>query len=431
MYFFKFKKENYSKYIITLIFILGFFIRIILFKNKNLVSLLSSRVEIATPVTSYKRLKEGLFLYEHGISPYSGGLFHQAPLLLVLFSIVKLISNSQTLVSLLYTLTDIFSAWSLLDLSDSMSSKKSSDLWKKYIPVSLFLFNPYSIISCLGMSTAIFTNCFILTSLSYVQRRKSIQSIFFLALATYFSFYPIVLLPPLILVQQKNDIKKKDSISRNIILFFIELSLLLILGFISTNSWDFLSATYGTILFASDLTPNIGLWWYFFTEIFDSFRFFFIFVFQLHIFIYIIPLCIRLRYSVLIYCHIFNPHRKYPFFIIIILCGLMSILKSYPSIADIVLFMSLFPFLHSLYSYMRHIFVTTICFLYCTFLGPAFYYLWTYIGSGNANFFYSITLVWNLNLSIIIADIVFAILKMEIEMERPDMKGIDVIQTNY
>ncbi|EMR08654.1 hypothetical protein PNEG_03128 [Pneumocystis murina B123] len=418
MYSFELRKESYSKYIVTLIFSLGFFIRIILLKNKNLVSLLSNRVEIATAVTSYKRLKEGLFLYEHGISPYSGGLFHQAPLLLVLFSIVKLISNSEMLVLLLYALIDIFSAWSLLDLSDSMFSKDSSlNHWKKYISVSLFLFNPYSIISCVGMSTAIFTNCFILTSLSYVQRRKSIQSIFFLALATYLSFYPIVLFPPLILILQKNDIKKKDSISRNIILFLIELLLLLLLSFITTNSWDFLSATYGAILSVSDLTPNIGLWWYFFTEIFDSFRLFFVFVFQLHIFIYIIPLCIRLR--------------KYPFFIIIILCGLMSILKSYPSIADVVLFMSLFPFLHSIYSYMRHIFVTTICFLYCTFLGPAFYYLWTYIGSGNANFFYSITLVWNFNLSIIITDIVFAILKMEMEIERPDMKGIDVIQANY
>jgi hypothetical protein len=30
----------------------------------------------------------------------------------------------------------------------------------------------------------------------------------------------------------------------------------------------------------SDLTPNVGVWWYFFTEMFDHFRNFFVGVFQ-------------------------------------------------------------------------------------------------------------------------------------------------------
>jgi phosphatidylinositol glycan class U len=43
----------------------------------SLPDLLTNRVEISTPVTSFKRLKEGLFLYTHGVSPYDGGIFHQ------------------------------------------------------------------------------------------------------------------------------------------------------------------------------------------------------------------------------------------------------------------------------------------------------------------------------------------------------------------
>ncbi|CCJ29048.1 unnamed protein product [Pneumocystis jirovecii] len=385
----------------------SFLVRIILFRNKNIISLLSNRVEIATTVTSYKRLKEGLFLYEHGISPYNDNSFHHTPLLLALFSVIRLISNSQFLVSLLYTIIDLFSAWFLLDLTNSTILKDHSiNPWMKYFTIFSFLLNPYSIVSCVGMSTAIFTNCSIFASLSYLQCRKSLQSIFFLAIATYLSFYPILLLPPLILILHKNNTRKTDiSTTKSIILFFAALLLLLLLSFITTGSWDFLSATYGFInnyrLLAPDLTPNVGLWWYFFTEIFDSFRLFFTSIFQLHLFIYLAPLCIRLR--------------KYPFFIIIILCGIMSILKPYPSIADAVLFMSLFPLLHPIHSYMR----------------PIFYYLWINAGSGNANFFYSITLVWNFNLSIIVTDIVFAILKMELEIEKPDMKGVDVIQINY
>lgn len=66
--------------------------------------------------------------------------------------------------------------------------------------------------------------------------------------------------------------------------------------------------------------------------------------------------------------------------------------------------------------------------LYATLLGLAFYYLWIYAGSGNANFFYAITLVWSLGLSEIVADSLFAVLRDEWEVERPDMKGKDVRQ---
>lgn len=61
--------------------------------------------------------------------------------------------------------------------------------------------------------------------------------------------------------------------------------------------------------------------------------------------------------------------------------------------------------------------------LYSLLLGPAFYYLWIYAGSGNANFFYAITLVWSLSLLVLLADILYAILRDEWEVERPEMKG--------
>lgn len=67
--------------------------------------------------------------------------------------------------------------------------------------------------------------------------------------------------------------------------------------------------------------------------------------------------------------------------------------------------------------------------LYATLLGPAFYYLWIYAGSGNANFFYAITLVWSLGLSLLgVADSLYAALRDEWEVERPEMKGQEVRQ---
>lgn len=75
---------------------------------------------------------------------------------------------------------------------------------------------------------------------------------------------------------------------------------------------------------------------------------------------------------------------------------------------------------------MRYPFFAVATIIYSTLLGPAFYHLWIYAGSGNANFFYAITLVWSLGLSIIVGDSLFAVLRDEWEVERPEMKGKDV-----
>ena len=77
---------------------------------------------------------------------------------------------------------------------------------------------------------------------------------------------------------------------------------------------------------------------------------------------------------------------------------------------------------------MRYTFIAISTLLYATLLGPAFHYLWIYAGSGNANFFYAITLVWSLGLSILLADSVFAVLRDECEVARPELKGQDVKQ---
>lgn len=61
-----------------LVVVVAVVLRLVLFAAfPSLPDLLTNRVEISTPVTSFKRLQEGLFLYTHGVSPYDGGVFHQ------------------------------------------------------------------------------------------------------------------------------------------------------------------------------------------------------------------------------------------------------------------------------------------------------------------------------------------------------------------
>lgn len=45
----------------------------------SLHNVLLDRIEVATPVSNFKRLQEGLFLFLHDINPYEGGIFHQVP----------------------------------------------------------------------------------------------------------------------------------------------------------------------------------------------------------------------------------------------------------------------------------------------------------------------------------------------------------------
>jgi len=188
----------------------------------------------------------------------------------------------------------------------------------------------------------------------------------------------------------------------------LTLAALLYVSYLICGSWQFLSATYGTYLTLPDLTPNVGLWWYFFTEMFDSFRSFFLGVFWLHTFSYMPGLTVRFR--------------SQPLFVIVMLTGITAIFTPYPSIGDVALFLGLLALYRHVFPLMTYGFLTSAVVLYASLLGPAFYHLWIYAGSGNANFFYAITLVWSLGLTVLLADTLTAVLRDELEYERPEMK---------
>ena len=230
--------------------------------------------------------------------------------------------------------------------------------------------------------------------------------------------YPLLLLPPLVLVCYDCSAKQGKSVIRfaagNILAVGGLVYGLLKMSSIVTGSWEFVPSTYGVQLLLPDLTPNVGLWWYFFIEMFDSFRNFFLGVFWLHLSSYVGGLTIRLR--------------RQPLFVLTILLGIFAIFKPYPSISDTSLFLAMLPLYRHIFPLMRYTFVESSAVLYATLLGPAFYYLWIYAGSGNANFFYAITLVWSLGLSVLVGDVLYAVLRDEWEVERPEMKGKEIRQ---
>ncbi|KFA76780.1 hypothetical protein S40288_08645 [Stachybotrys chartarum IBT 40288] len=405
-------------------------LRLILFVAfPGLPDLLTGRVEISTPITSFKRLQEGLFLYNHNVSPYDGGVYHQAPLLLPLFSLLPDVKTWPIFTSLLYILVDLLSADALIKIAESGEAGQSKHFTSPrrgkrasgLLVAAAYLFNPLTIATCIGRPTSVFTNCAILQAISKVITGSPFSAVVALSFASYLSMYPVLLLPPLVLLAyDRQSIKRRiEPVSRFagacVLVFLACSSVLLSMSYVLTgNSWEFLSRTYGIQLTLTDLTPNAGLWWYFFIEMFDSFRAFFLAVFWLHLSSYVGGLSIRLRTQ--------------PLVVLTILLGIFSIFKPYPSVPDTSLFLAMLPLFRHVLPLMRYTFVATSTMLYATFLGPAFYHLWIYAGSGNANFFYAITLVWSLGQSLLVSDFAFAVLRDEWEVERPEMAGKEIRQ---
>lgn len=217
-----------------------------------------------------------------------------------------------------------------------------------------FLFNPFTIATCLARSTSALSNLFILTAIAKAANGASITFILALASATYLSMHPILLCPPLLVLLYDTRVTKRQS-KPDVWSFILIHSLglaaaigaLLSASAFMTGSWDFMGATYGVRLLLPDLTPNVGLWWYFFIEMFDSFREFFLGVFWLHAASYMPGLTIRLH--------------KQPLFVACTLTGVFAIFTPYPSIADAALYLSLIPLFRHLFpcEYSTYIWWTT------------------------------------------------------------------------
>lgn len=253
---------------------------------------------------------------------------------------------------------------------------KYSDLVDIPVYVALaYLFNPYALFNCIGQTTTVWSNLFLAAFFYFLIRKQTLLCCLCLALETQRNFYPIELIIPASLYLSSYEVKDDEAVDlientsfkwQNV--FFVLLKFIVVLtglhfvSFYIVNDWSFLDATYGfmwdknlssnfwniffCLLFTTinfqydffrnrslnhrDLQPNIGLFWYFFTEMFEHFRPLFLFSFQMNATVlYLVPLTIKLH--------------KQPIFLSTILIALTSIFRSYPCVGDIAFYMALFP----------------------------------------------------------------------------------------
>jgi phosphatidylinositol glycan class U len=249
----------------------------------------------------------------------------------------------------------------------------------------VYFLNPFTIMGNVSRSWGPIDNLLVSSLLVAILFSKSAMASCALALSTYFSFYPLVQLPLLLLTCAK----KRTQVFAT---FVSVLSILLLASYYYTgNSWSYLKCTFGCHLFFLDFKPNLGLWWYLFIEMFDHFRAFFLVTFQLVVFSHVLPLTVKF----------YKLDRLFCAFIV---QATVNILKPYPSISDLALISTLgYHELKRLAKAGRN--SSQIQFIKClaiygggflTMMIPKVWHFWIIQGSGNANFYFAAICAVNL-----------------------------------
>ncbi|KIP10239.1 hypothetical protein PHLGIDRAFT_28605 [Phlebiopsis gigantea 11061_1 CR5-6] len=361
--------------------------------------------QLSTPLTSYPRLLEGLYLFRHGVDPYSGGLFRHSPLLLSLFSTALPLNRFTA--ALIWTASDAAAAWALVHTWRARQQVKGKTSRDSLI-AAVYLLNPYILLPSLALSTSSFENTALLLSVMFAVQAQTSLSLLLLAIGTHLALTSWLYLPPLALLCLTTPVSylasprplpfSSNEITRKLGTLATEYSayLLALAGAatIVAGGVGWLDKTWGAVFTLPDLSPNVGLWWYFFTEMFDHFRPFFLMVFSIHLAVYPIPLVVKFQHDLL--------------YAVYILTGILATFKPYPSIADAGLFVSMSVLFPETYQYLRTPFPTFLIHLHSSLLLPLFHHLWLGSGTGNANFFYASTLVWGIGMGLGVGDAVWA-----------------------
>ncbi|MCO5598793.1 hypothetical protein L7F22_052892 [Adiantum nelumboides] len=416
-------------------------------------SILERRPELSTPTTSFMAVKEALYLQKsYKLSnqtlpqPYQSGNLYLPPI--ILRYLEPILSRTGNTAKSFHITTAII--WSF---SDAITALLFANIYRKkqkYLKrihaspdqaqldtsilagsvlssaggvAAFFLFNPFSIATCLARSTTTLNNLALALAISSALSASLLMVSLGIVSAILISLYPILLVPAITILYSmsatSNTTRNRSgkqiwSIGHAIICLFFIAATLSIHAYVSYEvsgkDWTFIDRAYGTILFVPDLSPNIGLWWYFFIEIFDHFRDFFLLAFNVHVASYAIPLTIK--------------YRQDPLFAITALTGLIAVLKSYPTLGDSSIFLSLLMLHREISPYLRHTLFTTLLYTLATLMMPALHHLWLQAGSGNANFFYASTLVWALAGGSSVLDAMWAWGRWKWETERKqDISG--------
>ncbi|GAA5990051.1 hypothetical protein JCM11641_001487 [Rhodosporidiobolus odoratus] len=235
----------------------------ILLSQTTLPALLADRVELTTPLSSYTRLQEGYHLLtslSRPLDPYSSGSFHGPPLLLALAGPFTHGELSGWPSCALWTAADAAIAWAISQVAKrrgrgELLRKEGEEKWSPATVAAIYLFHPFSIATTLARSGVTFSNLFLALALESALVGSYIPAVLLLSFATHFSLYPVLLLPPLILLAHRcsspESAEGRNSLRTRAVLdiaaFLAHQAAVLFISRWMTGSWEFLSSAYGVM----------------------------------------------------------------------------------------------------------------------------------------------------------------------------------------
>ena len=224
----------------------------------------------------------------------------------------------------------------------------------------------------------------------------------YLALASYVELYSFVYLVPIsIWIGNAHREDMKQGIALCILFFCLWFGLLQILS--ATLVEDYVtvcSKTYGYVHGFFDLSPNMGLNWYFFMQMFDRFRRYFVALFTMLQFIFVAPLTIRLY--------------EYPIILVSAFFLLGVLFKPVHTLHDASIGLAMVLMAPRTMARMGNAsLVSLFAIVVPATLNVMFYWLWLETGTGNANYMFFQCLAYNVFLAIITLDFISASMKRD------------------
>lgn len=230
----------------------------------------------------------------------------------------------------------------------------------------VLLFNPLSIASCLSGSSSTWHATFILAALWYSVRANHHGSLLLagLCLAVAIALQPLsfLLIPALVLT---------TGSARSGVYCVLFSVILACLSTLIVGSWVWVEDVLLFPFSSRDNSPNIGLHWYFFLELFPAFE-------SLYRISWMVMMCIPVP-------AIAVALRKSPIVSWFAVLMIIGVLGPHPSLMDISLAYALLPGIPSVSLLSIPAFFLCICLL------VVFWDLWVLSGFGNANFYYGST----------------------------------------
>ncbi|KAK6726621.1 hypothetical protein RB195_004756 [Necator americanus] len=355
---------------------------------------LLKRAELTSPLVSYRRLQDGIAMYRDGISPYEGDLFHFQPFVLRLFSSISL---SENVMFTIFMGIDCLTAL-LLSISATFYGKENRSNHPEHLGqlvLKCYLFNPITIACSTVLSISVLHNFIAAGIVYFFSTGLLFPCVVLLNVFASLSLYPVIILGSILL--RFPSLQERLLAIGGIIIGFT--SIVLFNWLLNGMNWSFIEDTYGFILKVDDLTPNVGLVWYFFTQVFEHFRAFYLAVFQINLLVYVVPLLLSLRK---------DAHLH-----LVISLLLVAVFSSYPTLNDASVYLALLPTLEKYKKYPRYTLVVAGTIITCIVLMPVMWHMWIVVGSGNANFYFAVTLFYNVAQIYLMIDLMFAYFRKE------------------